>query len=1797
MATIPTDPLFSSQFHLRNLTAGQFDLNVINVWDDYTGAGVQVNVMDDGFDYFHDDLDGNYLTGIDYDYTGNDFSPLPGGNHGTAVMGIIGAEQGNSYGGVGVAWDVDLVGYRGFSIGASVAGEQFRDAAGLGDGVGNTNGDGNGSDIINMSGGRGSNVFADGAGYDGALSALAEIHADGRGGLGTIFVKSSGNSRGAANSTSREEGTAERYDSTEYSINVAAVRADGWVTDFSTPGANVLVSAFADNTSNNPGIVTTDRSGAPGYNGTDFTTSFGGTSAAAPQVAGVIALMLEANDDLGWRDVQNILAYSARHVGSNVGSNANTGAPSGGGFEQATVSGDSWFWNDANDWNGGGLHFSNDYGFGLVDALAAVRLAEVWTSIETAQTSANDIVANQDMDGSFVTTSYSTSFVSHTATETTNMEIEFVTLNLNFDIDDLADMEIFIVSPTGTRVQMLNDTGDTQALDTDWDFMTNAFRGEESAGSWTVQIRNDDGSSNGTLVTTDVDLQFKGSSITSNDHYIFTNEYSDYDGVAGHTTVFAGGSGIDTLNAAAVTSSTTINLLTNTGTIDGVAITNSNIERVFTGDGNDTITGDGISTLLSGGRGNDTITGGTSIETIQGGAGNDLIFGSGNGDNLQGGDGFDTFAYDPAVTVTDTINGGASNDKIRIDDTGTANFTGATIRSIEEVEFLAGSGSGGAGTTRTAIFDTQQVGNTGFLGLFPQLSTSLRLDGNDGGSTDIVRFNLTADTTFSAANFTFSGSFANNSDGDYLYIVGDGSNETITGSSRADSIQGGSGQDVINGGDGDDTLQGGSGNDTVNAGNGDDLILISGNFIDSVNGGAGSDTLDMSGTISSAVTLNGLTGTNTYSGIGGTQSISGIETFIGTQADDNLTTGNIANTTIDGQGGDDMIRGGGGFQSLSGGDGNDTIDGGFYVGSAVGDNIDGGAGNDSLIGANGADTFAGGTGNDTIEGHGGVDTINAGSGNDTIILTDGDSIDSVDGSVGTDTLDASDVMTGMTINLLTQSYTGVGGTQDINSIENVVGTQGNDFITGGNTVNILDGQDGNDTIRGGFSEDSIFGGTGNDVIIVTGTEFVDNVLGGSGLDTLDHSGLTATGVNGFFDDEINFATGIITSSRTSGGTAAVSGIETYRDNDGGNTIIDQIGALTIFANGGNDTIIESTGGGTDSFYLGSGDDTLEINNLGIGGDTFDGGTGIDLVDFSNVTFSGGDPVIIRLGVGTITQGTNVETLTNFENANGSNGYEIIIGGSETNVINGNGGDDDLRGGAGNDTVNGGSGNDLIYGGAGADSLIGGSGIDTATYNEGAAGTSGIRADLQFSVNNNGIAIGDTYSSIENLTGTNFDDDLRGDAGNNTITGQNGNDALRGRDGDDTLIGANGDDILFGGAGADFLSGGAGRDVANYSDSASGLLVDLTNIGFNTGIAAGDSYAGIEVVVGSGSADDLRGDASDNQLEGRNGDDYLVGRAGDDDLRGGNGNDIILGGAGADRHDGGAGTDTANYADSATGMVIDLASNGLNTGIAAGDGYISIENVIGSGGNDDMRGNNDANRIEGRNGNDFLLGRAGDDTLVGGNGNDNMRGGSGGDVLNGGAGIDSANYIDSAGLRADLQNAAVNTGVAAGDTYLSVENLFGSNGGDDLRGDTGDNTIIARNGDDYLTGRNGDDELRGGGGNDVLVGGLGNDLLAGSSGADSFRFNASNEGVDTILDMQINVDTIVLNDAGFSSLSTGALAGYSFRNGTAALDNNDFIIYDGTNLYYDSDGSGSAAQVHIATLSNGAAIDAADFLIV
>jgi len=294
------------------------------------------------------------------------------------------------------------------------------------------------------------------------------------------------------------------------------------------------------------------------------------------------------------------------------------------------------------------------------------------------------------------------------------------------------------------------------------------------------------------------------------------------------------------------------------------------------------------------------------------------------------------------------------------------------------------------------------------------------------------------------------------------------------------------------------------------------------------------------------------------------------------------------------------------------------------------------------------------------------------------------------------------------------------------------------------------------------------------------------------------------------------------------------------------------------------------------------------------------------------------------------------------------------------------------------------------------------------------------ASLANAAQNTGQAAGDRYVAIEGLQGSRFSDTLEGNSSGNDLHGRAGNDRLHGLDGRDFLSGGEGDDRLFGGAGADWLHGGDGFDIVEYSTATAGVLVDRQDMTRNTGDAAGDEYQDdIEGLSGSAHDDQLYDNGGSHELYGLGGNDQIWGRDGNDYLEGGDGDDRLDGGSGADRLNGGAGFDTASYASAAAGVAADLTAGRGYSGDAAGDTYLSIETLEGSGYGDWLSGNEAANSLIGNAGNDELLGQGGADTLTGGSGHDTLAGGTGVDHLTGGTGADVFRFDVAGSSHADV----------------------------------------------------------------------------------------------------------------------------------------------------------------------------------
>ena len=351
-----------------------------------------------------------------------------------------------------------------------------------------------------------------------------------------------------------------------------------------------------------------------------------------------------------------------------------------------------------------------------------------------------------------------------------------------------------------------------------------------------------------------------------------------------------------------------------------------------------------------------------------------------------------------------------------------------------------------------------------------------------------------------------------------------------------------------------------------------------------------------------------------------------------------------------------------------------------------------------------------------------------------------------------------------------------------------------------------------------------------------------------------------------------------------------------------------------------------------------------------------------------------------------------------------------------------------------------------------------------------------------------------------INGSVGNDNLLGTTGDDTIIGLAGNDVINGSSGQDRIYGGDGDDTIIGAAGSDWMDGGAGIDTLSYANADSGVTILLFNSVAMGGHADNDVFLNFENIRGSAFDDVLIGDDTPNLLIGGPGNDVLGGGGDDDMLEGQQGDDLFPADDGADFLNGGAGIDTVDYGNS--NEAVQVAIGGVSTGgQAEGDFLYAIENVIGSGMDDTITGSNLDNMLTGASGNDTLNGASGADTLYGSDGDDILNGGPGGDLLDGGGQTDTATYFSSnVGVWIDLAAGTASLGHAAGDTLVSIENLIGSN--------TGNDRLYGNAGTNVLEGFGGSDWLRGGGGNDIIR--LGDDTVQ-----DRAIYDADNFGNDFV----------------------------------------------------------------------------------
>jgi Ca2+-binding RTX toxin-like protein len=1248
--------------------------------------------------------------------------------------------------------------------------------------------------------------------------------------------------------------------------------------------------------------------------------------------------------------------------------------------------------------------------------------------------------------------------------------------------------------------------------------------------------------------------------------------------------VITGGTGSDTVDYTG-SAAVTVNLALATAQVGGDAAGDRliGIENAIGSAFGDVLIGTTAINLLDGSTGNDTLTGGAGADTLAGGLGVDTA-------------NYLTSTAAVSIDLTSTtaqVGGDAMGDVlVGIEGVNGSNFNDTLVGNDKD-NILSGNGG-----------NDSLVGGKG-------------ADTIDGGA-GIDTLSYAASTGAVTVNLATNVNTGGDAQGDSIVI---GTVENLIGSALDDSLTGDGNSNSIQGGDGKDTLAAGSGGvDTVLGGAGDDSIQVGNGLTatDHIDGGAGADKLALSGNsyaaglVFSATTVVNveeidLTVGNDYK-LTLNNATNGSGLFVdgsGLGVGDTLNLNAAAETTAAlkaiGGADNDTIAAGGGADTLDGGLGNDTIGGG--------------AGNDAITGAGGADTLDGGKGVDTADysasasavtvnlltnintgGDANGDSLSnfeniIGSASDDKLTGDGlanlidggAGKDTIAGGLGTDTVTYALSAAGVTVNLVSNVNSGGDAANDsLTGIENLVGSALSDSLTGDANANTLDGGAGNDTLDGGAGavNDSLSGGDNDDSLIGGGG--ADTISGGDGNDNIDMgAGLSV-------DDRIDGGAGLdklflngdyATMPFTFKSTTAInieqillSDGQSYNlklDNatNGAGLTVDgsALNGFTLTLNGSAETksALTATGGnGADSILGGAGNDTFEG---GAGADTLTGGAGLDTASYVN-SAAGITVSLLLTGAQGGAGDANGDVLTTIENLTGSShddtltgskGANVLDAGAGNDTVSGGDGNDSLVGAAGTDNLDGGIGNDTIEGGAGADTIAGGAGLDIASY---ATSTLAVVVDLEDDTNNaGGDAAGDVLTDIEGITGTDFDDDLRGDGNGNILAGGAGKDTITGNCGNDTVSGGDGDDEI--GLGADFaaldrVDGGAGNDTlfldGNYAAGVVFTATTLANIE-TIDLTAGNSYK--FTLVDANNTGGLLIDGSTLAK----GETLFVNGAAETanafDLEGGAGNDTLTGGAG-------------------------------------------VDTLGGSGGNDVLTGNGGSDAIDAGAGNDSVSGGAGNDTVTAGSGTDTVSGGAGGDSIIFAGNLTSGDRVDG--------GADVDTLFLAGDysaglvfgatTVVNVETIKLADGFSyklildsatnaagllvDASALTGGNTLVLDGSRETLsaltaTGGIGADRIIGGAGGDTIEGGAGADTLAGGAGIDMLSYVDSAGGVTVNLVTNVNAGS----DAAGDQLS-------GFENITGSKSADSLTGDDGNNLLI----GGAGAD----TLNGGLGIDTVDY---
>jgi kexin len=517
------DPFYTYQWHLSNdgtlstAVSGE-DAKVNPIWTGGNfGQDVIVAVVDDGIEVAHEDLKDNISSAVNgYNSRGgtDPSHAFSSSGHGTNVSGVIAARYNNGIGTRGASPCANLTGRNILesSVTSSVeATAMTQDISRI--------------FISNNSWGAPDSVGNLAASNSTWQAAIDSGLSTGRNGKGAIYTWAAGNGANNAftpstispaitgitlpSTSMNTEVDNSNYDGQANYYGVMAicgVGINGKKAYYSEEGANLWVCAHTQGnsgTATTTAITTTDPTGSAGFNtngsnnnysNLNYNNRFNGTSAATPLASGVIALLLQANPNLGWRDVREIIARSARRNDST----------------------DS-------DWvaNGAGIFVNHKYGFGTIDANAAVTYAKTWTPLTGSQIVTSTVWQTNGGTATAITDN-STAGVSQNIVVTGSgiTSIEWVTLEFVSAHTSIGDLTVILTSPSGTKsilakkhlayVSSSSSTTTTYSMNTvsgSWLFGSARHLGEAANGTWTVQVWDTVASNTGSFVAK---ISFRG---------------------------------------------------------------------------------------------------------------------------------------------------------------------------------------------------------------------------------------------------------------------------------------------------------------------------------------------------------------------------------------------------------------------------------------------------------------------------------------------------------------------------------------------------------------------------------------------------------------------------------------------------------------------------------------------------------------------------------------------------------------------------------------------------------------------------------------------------------------------------------------------------------------------------------------------------------------------------------------------------------------------------------------------------------------------------------------------------------------------------------------------------------------------------------------------------------------------------------------------------------------------------------------------------------------------------------------